>query len=57
MTVRLRRHVVPMQGSLDIMVQTAGGDGGGVSKGVTFVKNNIFHDAFFLKALGRCLPC
>lgn len=42
------------QGSLDIMVQRRGGSG--VNRHVQFVKNNIFHDAFFLKALGMQHP-
>lgn len=40
------------QGSLDILVQR---DASGLSRSFTFVKNNYFHDAFFLKALGECL--
>ena len=45
-----------LQGSLDIMVQRAG-TSTGASRQFTFVKNNYFHDAFFLKALvvnGAC---
>ncbi|KAK4705610.1 integrin alpha FG-GAP repeat containing protein 1, partial [Phenoliferia sp. Uapishka_3] len=50
-------HWVDMDddGSLDIMVQRSGG--GGASRQVVFIKNNYFHDAFFLKALvlnGAC---
>ncbi len=37
------------QGSLDILVQRTGEQMG---EKVTFVQNNFFHDAFFLKALG-----
>jgi hypothetical protein len=33
------------------MVQRSGDQGAG---GVTFVKNSFYHDAFFLKAQGRC---
>ena len=39
------------QGTLDIMVHRSGDQGAG---GVTFVKNSFYHDAFFLKAQGRC---
>ncbi|KAI5477781.1 Integrin alpha N-terminal domain superfamily protein [Pseudohyphozyma bogoriensis] len=50
-------HWVDMDddGSLDIMVQRSGS--GGSSRHVVFIKNNYFHDAFFLKALvlnGAC---
>lgn len=47
------------QGSLDIMVQRSGSSGS--ARNIVFIKNNYFHDAFFLKALGglihglRCL--
>jgi hypothetical protein len=34
------------------MVQRTGDQGAG---GVTFVKNSFYHDAFFLKAQGRCI--
>lgn len=40
-----------LKGSLDIMVQRTGG--GGAAREVVFIKNNYFHDAFFLKALGE----
>lgn len=36
-------------GSLDILVQRS--KGSGVSRRITFIKNNYFHDAFFLKTL------
>jgi hypothetical protein len=38
------------QGSLDILVQRGGNSG--ASRKAVFIKNNYFHDAFFLKALG-----
>lgn len=37
------------QGTLDILVQRTGRQGQGT---ITFVQNNVFHDAFFLKAIG-----
>lgn len=37
------------QGSLDIMVQRTGDAGEGT---ITFVQNNFYYDAFFLKAIG-----
>ena len=37
------------QGTLDIMVQRSGSDGSGK---ITFVQNNFYYDAFFLKATG-----
>lgn len=40
-----------MQGSLDIMVQRSGSNG--AAREIVFIKNNYFHDAFFLKALGE----
>lgn len=43
-------------GTLDIMVQRAGRSSG-ASRTFTFIKNNYFHDAFFLKTLvgnGAC---
>lgn len=43
-------------GSLDILVQRSG-RGGGASRTLSFVKNNYFHDAFFMKTLvgnGAC---
>ncbi|KAL8286465.1 hypothetical protein RQP46_004482 [Phenoliferia psychrophenolica] len=42
-------------GSLDIMVQRSGSSG--AAREIVFIKNNYFHDAFFLKALvlnGAC---
>lgn len=38
-----------VQGTLDILVQRTGRQGQGT---ITFVQNNVFHDAFFLKAIG-----
>jgi len=38
-----------IQGTLDILVQRTGRQGQGT---ITFVQNNVFHDAFFLKAIG-----
>lgn len=38
------------QGSLDILVQRGGNTG--AARRAVFIKNNYFHDAFFLKALG-----
>ena len=43
-------------GSLDILVQR-NGKGSGASRTFTFIKNNYYHDAFFLKTLfgnGAC---
>ena len=43
-------------GSLDIMLQRTG-KGSGASRTLSFIKNNYFHDAFFLKTLvgnGAC---
>lgn len=40
------------QGTLDILVQRSGSQHG-ASRKLTFIKNNYFHDAFFLKALGK----
>lgn len=37
------------QGTLDIMVQRSGKQGQGT---ILFVQNNVFYDAFFLKAIG-----
>jgi integrin alpha FG-GAP repeat containing protein 1 len=37
-------------GSLDVLVQRTGKDGKGT---LTFVQNNFYHDAFFLKAIGK----
>jgi len=41
-----------VQGTLDILVQRTGRQGEGT---ITFVQNNVFHDAFFLKAIGTYL--
>ncbi|KAM0792309.1 hypothetical protein ACM66B_004996 [Microbotryomycetes sp. NB124-2] len=48
-------------GSLDILIQRSGNTG--AARKAVFIKNNYFHDAFFLKALvlngacqGRCEP-
>ena len=38
-----------VQGSLDILVQRTGVTGQGK---ITFIQNNIYYDAFFLKAIG-----
>ena len=35
------------QGSLDLMVQRSGEQDG---QKITFIQNNFYHDAFFLKA-------
>lgn len=43
-----------VQGSLDILVQRIGNSG--AARQPVFIKNNYFHDAFFLKAQGA-LPC
>jgi hypothetical protein len=46
--------LITSQGTLDIMIMRSGKQDG---QKVTFIKNNIFHDAFFLKALvlnGAC---
>ena len=37
------------QGTLDLMIQRTGRQAGAK---VTFIQNNSFHDAFFLKAIG-----
>lgn len=42
--------VAELQGSLDIMVQRTGKQDG---EHVTFIQNNFYHDAFFLKAQGE----
>ncbi|KAK0567574.1 hypothetical protein OC844_000157 [Tilletia horrida] len=54
---------VDEDGTLDILLQRTGADGGGKGPKVTFIQNNFFHDAFFLKALtlngacqGFCTP-
>ena len=39
-----------MQGSLDLMVQRSGEQD---EQRVTFIQNNFYHDAFFLKAQGE----
>lgn len=41
------------QGSLDILVQRTGNSG--AARQPVFIKNNYFHDAFFLKAQGALL--
>jgi integrin alpha FG-GAP repeat containing protein 1 len=41
---------IDVQGSLDVMVQRSGEQGQGK---VTFIQNNFYHDAFFLKAQGE----
>lgn len=41
------------QGTLDIMVQRTGQQSGTNNAQVTFIQNNFFHDAFFLKAIGK----
>lgn len=41
-----------LQGSLDILVQRSGKQTG---DRVTFIQNNFYHDAFFLKTLGERL--
>jgi hypothetical protein len=40
------------QGSLDILVQRTGAQSG---QKVTFIQNNFYHDAFFLKAQGELM--
>ncbi|KAL9936040.1 hypothetical protein V8E36_004882 [Tilletia maclaganii] len=54
---------VDEDGTLDILLQRTGADNGGQGSRVTFIQNNYFHDAFFLKALtlngacqGFCTP-
>lgn len=43
-------------GTLDIVVQRAGRSSG-ASRKITFIKNNFYHDAFFLKTLCKsCVP-
>lgn len=43
-----------MQGTLDLMLQRLPLSGDRTNKRrVTFIQNNYFHDAFFLKALGK----
>lgn len=39
-------------GSLDILVQRVG-KAGGSSRTLSFIRNNYYHDAFFLKTLGE----
>ena len=41
-----------LQGALDVMVERSGKQDQGR---VAFVKNGVFRDAFFLKALGKSL--
>jgi integrin alpha FG-GAP repeat containing protein 1 len=46
--------IVCIQGTLDIVIMRSGKQDG---QKITFIKNNMFHDAFFLKALvlnGAC---
>jgi integrin alpha FG-GAP repeat containing protein 1 len=44
-------------GTLDILIQRSGTGAGGQRTGngqkVNFVQNNVFHDAFFMKAIGK----
>lgn len=42
------------QGTLDILVQRSANSG--AARNAAFVKNNYFHDAFFLKAQGAPVP-
>lgn len=44
--------IIPSQGTWDIMVQRTGKQS---AQRVTFIQNNFFHDAFFLKAIGELL--
>lgn len=46
--------IATFQGTWDFMVQRTGKQS---SQRVTFIQNNFFHDAFFLKAIGRSHPC
>jgi len=43
-------------GTLDILIQRSGTGTGGVGTGsgqrINFIQNNVFHDAFFMKAIG-----
>lgn len=41
--------VAVQQGTLDILVQRTGKQ---TNQKVSFIQNNFFHDAFFLKAIG-----
>mgnify|MGYP006876505501 FL=1 len=52
--LRLQMSLNPSKGTLDIMIMRSGKQDG---QKVAFIKNNMFHDAFFLKALvlnGAC---
>ena len=42
------------EGTLDIMIQRSGEQDQGT---MTFVKNNFYHDAFFLRAQGELARC
>ena len=53
-TCRLQFFTFFLQGSLDIMVQCSGDQGQG---SVSFIVNNVFYDAFFLKAIGKSCEC
>lgn len=44
-----KRLQLTYQGSLDIMIQRSGDQGAGK---ISFIQNNFYHDAFFLKAQG-----
>lgn len=46
-------HSLSMQGTLDILVQRTGNDKQGT---ITFIQNNFYYDAFFLKAIGKPPP-
>jgi hypothetical protein len=51
--IRLFETLLIGQGTLDIMVQRSGGQ---ESQKLTFIQNNFYHDAFFLKAQGQLYP-
>lgn len=42
----MRRWLTEMQGTLDLLVQRTG------KEKISFVQNNFFYDAFFLRAIG-----
>ena len=42
--------LLAVQGTLDLLVQRTGEQGSGTN---SFVHNNFFYDAFFLKAMGK----
>jgi integrin alpha FG-GAP repeat containing protein 1 len=47
--------MITFQGTLDVMIQRTGKQGMGT---VTFIQNNFYYDAFFLKAIGSISsPC